>query len=85
VRARRRGGGRTGPTYRRGRLQTPRSIIDNVQRDIVKLHSDPLIVDKMIKAGISGAISTPEELGAFIRKELKRWRRVSEDSGIQLN
>jgi hypothetical protein len=33
----------------RGRLQTPRAIVGNVQRHIVKLYSDPLIVDKMIK------------------------------------
>jgi tripartite-type tricarboxylate transporter receptor subunit TctC len=64
---------------------TPRGIIDKIQREVVKMYADPAIADKLEKSGISGATSTPEELDAFIRKELDRWSRVFKDSGIQLN
>ena len=64
---------------------TPRAVIDKINRDIVKMYSDPAIVDRMEKAGINGATSTPEEFGIFIRKEIERWGKVFKDSGITLN
>ncbi len=48
------------------------------------MYADPVIADRLEKAGISIATSTPEELDAFVRKELDRWSRVFKDSGIQL-
>jgi tripartite-type tricarboxylate transporter receptor subunit TctC len=64
---------------------TPRVIIDKVQREIAAIYADPVITEKLEKAGISQASSTPEELDAFVRKELDRWGKVFKDSGIQLN
>jgi tripartite-type tricarboxylate transporter receptor subunit TctC len=64
---------------------TPRSIVDKIQREVVKMYADPVIAEKLEKAGISTASSSPEEFEAFVRKELDRWERVFKDSGIQLN
>jgi tripartite-type tricarboxylate transporter receptor subunit TctC len=64
---------------------TPRSIVDKIQREIVKMYADPVIAEKLEKAGISTASSSPEEFDAFVRKELDRWGQVFKDSGIQLN
>ena len=64
---------------------TPRSIVDKIQREVVKMYADPVIAEKLEKAGISTASSSPEEFEAFVRKELDRWDRVFKDSGIQLN
>ncbi len=64
---------------------TPRGIIDKVQREVVRMYADPVIADKLEKAGISAVSSTPEEMSAFVRKELERWGLVLKDSGIQLN
>jgi tripartite-type tricarboxylate transporter receptor subunit TctC len=64
---------------------TPRGIIDKVQREVVRMYADPVIADKLEKSGISAVSSTPEELSAFVRKELERWGQVFKDSGIQLN
>jgi tripartite-type tricarboxylate transporter receptor subunit TctC len=64
---------------------TPRAIIDEVQRQIVTMYADPIIAEKLQNAGISPATSAPEEFGAFVRKELARWRQVFRDSGITLN
>ena len=49
------------------------------------MYADPVIAEKLEKAGISTASSSPEEFDAFVRKELDRWERVFKDSGIQLN
>jgi tripartite-type tricarboxylate transporter receptor subunit TctC len=64
---------------------TPRSIVDKIQREIVKMYADPVIAEKLEKAGINTASSSPEEFDAFVRKELDRWGQVFKDSGIQLN
>jgi tripartite-type tricarboxylate transporter receptor subunit TctC len=64
---------------------TPRSIVDKIQREVVKMYADPVIAEKLEKAGISTASSSPEEFEAFVRKEQGRWDRVFKDSGIQLN
>jgi tripartite-type tricarboxylate transporter receptor subunit TctC len=64
---------------------TPRSIVDKIQREVVAMYADPAIAEKLEKAGITTATSTPEEFDAFVRKELYRWGQVFKDSGIQLN
>jgi tripartite-type tricarboxylate transporter receptor subunit TctC len=64
---------------------TPREIVDRVQREVVNIYADPAIADKLENSGISTATSTPEELEAFVRRELKRWGEVFKESGIELN
>ena len=64
---------------------TPRGVVDKVQREVAKMYADPVIADKLEKAGISAVSSTPAEFDAFVRKELDRWGQVFKDSGIQLN
>jgi tripartite-type tricarboxylate transporter receptor subunit TctC len=64
---------------------TPRAIVDKIQREVVTMYADPVIAEKLEKAGIITATSTPEEFDAFVRKELYRWGQVFKESGIQLN
>ena len=64
---------------------TPRGIVDKIQREVVKMYADPVIAEKLEKAGISAVSSSPEEFDVFVRKELDRWGQVLKDSGIQLN
>jgi tripartite-type tricarboxylate transporter receptor subunit TctC len=64
---------------------TPRAIVDKIQREVVTMYGDPVIVEKLERAGIITATSSPEEFDAFVRKELYRWGQVFKDSGIQLN
>jgi tripartite-type tricarboxylate transporter receptor subunit TctC len=64
---------------------TPRAIVDRIQREVVAMYADPVIAEKLAKAGITAATSTPEEFSDFVRKELDRWGKVFRDSGIQLN
>jgi tripartite-type tricarboxylate transporter receptor subunit TctC len=49
------------------------------------MYADPVIAEKLEKAGISAVSSSPEEFDVFVRKELDRWGQVFKDSGIQLN
>ena len=62
----------------------PRPVIDKIHDEVVKMYADPVIADKLEKAGISTVTSTPEEMDAFMRKETARWGQVFKQSGIRL-
>jgi tripartite-type tricarboxylate transporter receptor subunit TctC len=64
---------------------TPRTVIDKFQHEVVRMYADPVIAEKLERAGISAVSSTPEEFEAFVRKELDRWGQLFKDSGIRLN
>ena len=64
---------------------TPPAIIDKINRQVVTMYSDPVILGRLEKAGITGATSTPAAFEAFYRRETDRWRKVFKDSGIKFN
>jgi tripartite-type tricarboxylate transporter receptor subunit TctC len=63
---------------------TPRPVIDKIAREVVRIYADPAIADRLEKAGITVATSTPQEFDAFFRAEAKRWTAVFKQSGIKL-
>jgi tripartite-type tricarboxylate transporter receptor subunit TctC len=63
----------------------PRGIVDKIQGEVTKMYADPVLYDKLEKAGINPVASTPEEFEAFYRKEAVRWEKVLKESGITLN
>jgi tripartite-type tricarboxylate transporter receptor subunit TctC len=64
---------------------TARPIVDRIHDEVVAMFADRVIADKLEKAGISTATSTPEEMDAFVRKEIARWGQVFKEAGIELN
>jgi tripartite-type tricarboxylate transporter receptor subunit TctC len=63
---------------------TPRPIIKRIQQDVVKAMADPAVAERLEKAGILSATTTPEEFEQYFRSEAKRWTKVYKDSGIKL-
>ncbi len=64
---------------------TPRPVIDKIQHEVARMYADPIIAERLERAGITAFSSTPEEFDAFVRKELDRWGEVVKESGIRLN
>ena len=64
---------------------TPRAIVDKIQSEVAKMYADPVIHDKLEKAGINPVSSTPDEFDAFFRQEAVRWKKVFDESGIKLD
>jgi tripartite-type tricarboxylate transporter receptor subunit TctC len=64
---------------------TPRSIVDKIQREVVKIYADPAVAEKLENSGINAVSSTPEEFDAFFRKEAVRWEKAFKESGIKLD
>jgi tripartite-type tricarboxylate transporter receptor subunit TctC len=63
---------------------TPGGIVDKLAREVVAIYADPAVAERLEKAGITAATSTPAEFDAFFRAEAKRWTDVFKDSGIKL-
>jgi tripartite-type tricarboxylate transporter receptor subunit TctC len=64
---------------------TPSAIVQKIQRDVVKAYADPVVADRLEKAGITAVTTTPAEFDAFFRSEAKRWTKIYKESGIKLN
>jgi tripartite-type tricarboxylate transporter receptor subunit TctC len=65
-------------------VRTPRPIIDKIQQEVAKMYGDPVLYQRLEKAGINAVSSTPEEFDAFFRREAVRWDKAFKQSGIQL-
>jgi tripartite-type tricarboxylate transporter receptor subunit TctC len=64
---------------------TPQAIVDKLAREVAAVNADPVVAERMEKAGITAVTSTPAEFDAFFRSEAKRWTDVYRDSGIKLD
>ena len=64
---------------------TPRPIIDKVQGEIARAYADPVLKERIFKAGINPVANTPETFAQFIQSETRRWSKVVKESGIELN
>ena len=65
--------------------KTPRPIIDKVQGEIARAYADPVLKERIFKAGINPVANTPETFAQFIQSETRRWSKVVKESGIELN
>jgi len=63
---------------------TPRAVIEKLAREVADIYRDPAVAERLEKAGITPAISTPEEFDAFFRSEATRWTKAFKESGIKL-
>jgi tripartite-type tricarboxylate transporter receptor subunit TctC len=64
---------------------TPHAIIERLSKAFAKIVAQPDTKEKLATVGAETMTSTPDELGAFFRKELARWGKVVNDAGVRLN
>jgi tripartite-type tricarboxylate transporter receptor subunit TctC len=64
---------------------TPRPIIDWLNEEGRKAFSAPDVRDRFLAQGILLPLGTPEEYGAFIAAEYKRWGEIIRSVGIRLD
>jgi len=63
---------------------TPSALINKMSAELAKVARDPEIVKKLVSQANNAIGSTPEQFGQHIRSELARWKKVVEDTGMQL-
>ena len=64
---------------------TPPAIVEKLYREVVKVYADPVVADRLEKAGITAVTTTPAEFDAYFRAEAERWTRIYKESGIKLD
>ena len=62
---------------------TPKAVVTRLNRDIVQSLGDPGVKEKLDRAGLIAAPSTPEQFAALIRSETVRWSKVIRDTNAK--
>lgn len=62
---------------------TPPQIVATLNREMVKAIKAPEIRDKLTAEGAQVIGSTPEELAAYLRKDIERWKKLVPTLGLR--
>jgi tripartite-type tricarboxylate transporter receptor subunit TctC len=64
---------------------TPREIVSRVHAEVVKILAMPAVRDNLSAQGADIVGNSPEEFGAWIRTEVKKWAEVIRVSGAKVD
>ena len=64
---------------------TPVDVLNRIQQETAKALSTPAINEKLVAQGAIPSGSTPQEFGAFIDLEIKKWAPVVKTSGAKVD
>ncbi|MCE2945462.1 MAG: tripartite tricarboxylate transporter substrate binding protein [Betaproteobacteria bacterium] len=65
---------------------TPRPVVQHLNREVLKAIGSPEVRERFAQQGATAsAARTPEQFGAFIRKEIARWAEVARISGAKVD
>jgi tripartite-type tricarboxylate transporter receptor subunit TctC len=62
----------------------PPAIVERINREMVRTLRTREVEERMQADGVAPNPSTPEELGAYIRREIPMWKQVVSRAGIKL-
>jgi tripartite-type tricarboxylate transporter receptor subunit TctC len=65
--------------------KTPRPIVGQVNKEIVRILNLPDIKERMLTQGATPSPTSPEEFDAFIRSEVKRFAKILIAAGARIN
>jgi tripartite-type tricarboxylate transporter receptor subunit TctC len=65
--------------------KTPRPIVNQVNKEIVRILNLPDIKERMLTQGATPSPTTPEEFDTFIRGEVKRFAKILIAAGAKIN
>jgi tripartite-type tricarboxylate transporter receptor subunit TctC len=63
--------------------KTPRTVIERLHGEIVKMLSAPDIRERLTAQGYEPVGSTPEEFASYIKSEIAKWGKVIRTAGIK--
>ena len=65
--------------------QTPRPIIDKINKDVATYLAEPATIERYMKQGMVPSPTTPAEYDAIIKADAERYAKVLANAGIQAN
>ena len=63
--------------------KTPRPIVDQLNRELVKVLSNPAAVSLLEKQGVDPEPTSPEALGVYMKREYDTWGKVVKQADIK--
>ncbi len=63
---------------------TPRANIDRLYQAAAKSAAIPEVRERIITLGADPVVNTPDEFGAFIKREFTTWAKIIKDVGIKV-
>ncbi len=64
--------------------KTPRAIVERMNREVKAVLADPEVVEALKKQGVDATPSTPDELRARIERDIAKWKKLAEETGITM-
>jgi len=62
---------------------TPKPVVTRLHGEIVRILKQPDVIERLSALGFEIVGGTPEELGAYIKSEIKKWEKVVKASGAK--
>ena len=63
--------------------KTPPAIVERLSREVAAAMKRPDVREGLDRAAFDYQSSTPQELGAFLKEQLKVWGTVAREAGLQ--
>jgi tripartite-type tricarboxylate transporter receptor subunit TctC len=63
---------------------TPRAVIDRLYQAIAKSAAIPEVRERIIALGAEPVANTPDDFGAFIKREMTAWAKIIKEVGIKV-
>jgi tripartite-type tricarboxylate transporter receptor subunit TctC len=62
---------------------TPQPVVRKVNAELARLLADPQTIKQMLDIGLEVKTTSPEELGAALKKEVPQWREIVTRAGLK--
>lgn len=63
---------------------TPKTLVDSMNRDIVRVLKDPDVLKRFREQGVEVTASSPAAFGQLIQSEIVKWTQVIKDANIKI-
>jgi len=62
---------------------TSHAIVETLNKATIKVLAEPAVKEKLLGQGAEAVGSTPAQLGAIVKAELVKWKKVTKDASIK--